>query len=160
MTVPFRITKEQAREEIKKCGSDPIYFLKNYVKISHPLKGYVPFTTFAFQDDLLKSFNDHRYNIILKSRQLGVSTIVAGYAAWLMMFRREKQVMVVATKFKTAANIVIKVKKMLKSIPEWLMISKILADNKSSFELDNGSKIDASTTSAKDAGRSDRKSVV
>ena len=107
------ISKETMKSEIRKCGQDPVYFLKNYVKISHPLKGLIPFTTYGFQDDLLNDFKDHRFNIILKARQLGISTIVAGYAAWMLLFRREKQVMVVATKFKTAANLVIKVKKML-----------------------------------------------
>ena len=155
-----RISKETMKSEIRKCGQDPVYFLKNYVKISHPLKGLIPFSTYDFQDDLLKDFKDHRFNIILKARQLGISTIVAGYAAWLLLFRREKQVMVVATKFKTAANIVIKVKKMLKTLPEWMMISEIVVDNQSSFELRNGSKINASTTSAKDAGRSESLSLL
>jgi len=155
-----RISKETMKAEIRKCGQDPAYFLKNYVRISHPLKGLIPFTTYDFQDDLLNDFKDHRFNIILKARQLGISTIVAGYAAWLLLFRREKQVMVVATKFKTAANLVIKVKKMLKTLPDWMMIADIKIDNQSSFELSNGSKINASTTSAKDAGRSESLSLL
>ena len=155
-----RISKETMKAEIRRCGQDPAYFLKNYVKISHPLKGLIPFTTYDFQDDLLHDFKDHRFNIILKARQLGISTIVAGYAAWMLLFRREKQVMVVATKFKTAANLVIKVKKMLKTLPDWMMIADIKIDNQSSFELSNGSKINASTTSAKDAGRSESLSLL
>jgi len=155
-----RISKQTMKEEIRKCGQDPVYFLKNYVKISHPLKGLIPFTTYDFQDELLNDFKDNRFNIILKARQLGISTIVAGYAAWLLLFRREKQVMVVATKFKTAANLVIKVKKMLKTLPDWMMIADIKIDNQSSFELSNGSKINASTTSAKDAGRSESLSLL
>ena len=155
-----RISKETMKAEIRKCGQDPAYFLKNYVRISHPLKGLIPFSTYDFQDDLLNDFKDHRFNIILKARQLGISTIVAGYAAWMLLFRREKQVMVVATKFKTAANLVIKVKKMLKTLPDWMMIADIKIDNQSSFELNNGSKINASTTSAKDAGRSESLSLL
>jgi uncharacterized protein YeaC (DUF1315 family) len=155
-----RISKDTMKSEIRKCGQDPVYFLKNYVKISHPLKGLIPFTTYDFQDELLNDFKDNRFNIILKARQLGISTIVAGYAAWLLLFRREKQVMVVATKFKTAANLVIKVKKMLKTLPDWMMIADIKIDNQSSFELSNGSKINASTTSAKDAGRSESLSLL
>ena len=99
------------------------------MRITHPLKGLIPFTTYDYQDDLLKDFNDFRFNVILKARQLGISTIVAGYAAWIMLFRREKTVLVVATKFKTAANLVIKVKKMIKSVPDWLRISDITIDN-------------------------------
>lgn len=156
----MRLTKEQIKEEIRKCGQDPIYFLKNYVRIAHPLRGVIPFTTYDFQDDLLKDFNDYRFNIVLKARQLGISTIVAGYAAWLMLFRREKTVLVVATKFKTAANLVVKVKKMIKSVPDWLRISEITIDNQASFELANGSQIKASTTSKNDSGRSEALSLL
>ena len=156
----YKLTKEAVKEEIRKCGNDPIYFLKNYVKITHPLKGQIPFTTFDYQDVLLNDFNDHRFNVILKARQLGISTIVAGYATWLMLFRREKTVLVLATKFKTAANLAGKDKKMMKSIPEWLRIAEITIDNQTSFELSNGSNIKASTTSKSDAGRSEALSLL
>jgi hypothetical protein len=156
----YKLTKEQIKEEIRKCGNDPIYFLKNYVKITHALKGQIPFSTFDYQDDLLSDFNDHRFSVILKARQLGISTIVAGYATWLMLFRREKTVLVLATKFKTAANLASKVKKMMKSIPDWLRIAQITIDNQTSFELSNGSNIKASTTSKSDAGRSEALSLL
>ena len=156
----YKLTKEAVKEEIRKCGNDPIYFLKNYVKITHPLKGQIPFTTFDYQDTLLSDFNDHRFNVILKARQLGISTIVAGYATWLMLFRREKAVLVLATKFKTAANLAVKVKKMMKSVPDWLRIAEITVDNQTSFELSNGSTIKASTTSKGDAGRSEALSLL
>ncbi len=156
----MRLTKEEIKNEIAKCGASPEYFLKSYVKITHPLKGAIPFTTYDFQDDLLKDFKDYRFNVVLKARQLGISTIVAGYAAWLMLFRREKQVLVVATKFKTAGNLVVKVKKMIKSLPDWMRIAEISVDNQQSFELTNGSKIQASTTNATDAGRSEALSLL
>jgi len=70
-------------KEIIKCGKDPSYFLKKYIKIQHPTKGLVNFDTYDFQDECLKDFVDHRFNIILKSRQLGISTLSAAYAVWL-----------------------------------------------------------------------------
>lgn len=155
----YTIKKSQVKQEIKKCGKDPVYFLNNYAKISHPDKGLIPFRTYDFQTDLLNSFNDHRFNIILKARQLGISTITAGYVAWLMMFRREKNILVVATKFGTAANLVKKVKSLIKNMPEWIRIAEINIDNRTAFELTNGSQIKASTTSA-DAGRSEALSLL
>ena len=155
----YRISKAQIKKEITKCGKDPIYFLNNYAKISHPKKGLVPFKTYDFQSELLKDFNDYRFNVILKARQLGISTITAGYVAWLMMFRREKNILVVATKFNTAANLVKKVKSLIKNLPDWITISEISVDNRTSFELSNGSQIKASTTSA-DAGRSEALSLL
>ena len=80
------LTKKEIIKEVVKSGKSPTYFINNYCKISHPLKGSIPFRTFDYQDDLLKDFNDHRFTIILKARQLGISTIVAAYVVWLMLF--------------------------------------------------------------------------
>ena len=80
------LTKKQVVAEIVKAGKDPIYFINNYAKISHPMKGLIPFKVFDYQEDLLRDFNDYRFNVILKARQLGISTITAAYIVWLMMF--------------------------------------------------------------------------
>jgi hypothetical protein len=155
----FTLDKKQILKEVVKAGKDPVYFLNNYARISHPLEGSIPFRTYDFQSDLLQNFNDHRFNIILKARQLGISTITAGYVAWLMLFHKDKNILVVATKFQTAANLVKKVKGIMKSLPEWMQISKISIDNRASFELSNGSQIKASSTSG-DAGRSEALSLL
>ena len=150
----YQLSKKEMMKEILQCGKDPVYFLNNYARITHPIHGSIPFRTFDFQTDLLKDFNDYRYNIILKARQLGISTICAGYISWLLLFHRDKNVLVMATKFGTATNLVKKVKQIIKSTPEFLRISHITVDNKSSFELSNGSQIKATSTSS-DAGRSE-----
>ncbi len=153
------LSKQQQIKEIVKCGKDPTYFLRNYAKISHPLYGLIPFKTYGFQDDLLADFNDYRFNVILKARQLGISTITAGYIVWLMMFHRDKNVLVMATKFGTAANLVKKVKAIVEHMPPWVKIANIKIDNRTSFELSNGSQIKASSTSF-DAGRSEALSLL
>ena len=155
----FKLDRKQRVREILKCGKDPSYFLKTYARISHPLHGLVPFNTYSFQDVLLKDFNDYRFNIILKARQLGISTITAGYVVWMLLFHRDKNVLVMATKFSTAGNLVNKVKKIMKNLPDWLRIATIDIDNRTSFVLSNGSQIKASSTSG-DAGRSEALSLL
>ena len=113
----FELTKKQKFQEILKCGKDPAYFLKNYARISHPMHGLILFDTYDFQDSLLNDFNDYRFNIILKARQLGISTITAGYISWLMLFHKDKSILVMATKFATAGNLVKKVKSIMKNLP-------------------------------------------
>jgi len=83
-------SRSQQIQEIVKSGKDPVYFMNQYLKIQHPLKGLIPFNTYNFQDDCVDDFNDHRFNIILKSRQLGISTLVAAYAVWQASFYKEK----------------------------------------------------------------------
>ena len=148
----YKLSKEEITKEILKCGKDPAYFLDNYAKIVHQSKGLIPFKTFKFQKDLLNDFHDHKFNIILKSRQMGISTIVSGYVTWMMLFHKEKNILVMATKQNTAIEIVEKVKDILNSIPSWLKIAEISVNNKTKLELDNGSKIQGTPTS-KDAGR-------
>ena len=120
----YQLSKQEIVKEIVKCGKDAQYFINTYAKISHPLKGLIAFNTYDFQDDLINDFNEHRFNIVLKARQLGISTITAAYVAWMMMFRRDKNVLVIATKFGTASNLVKKVKAIMKKI---LIIIIILA---------------------------------
>lgn len=155
----YVLTKDQVKEEIKKCGRDPVYFITNYCKISHPEKGLIPFSLYGYQQKTIKDFEDYRFNIVLKARQLGLSTAVAGYIAWMLLYRRQKSVLVVATKLDVAANLVKKVKKMIKSLPSWMNIADISIDNRNSFELNNGSWIKASSTS-ESAGRSEALSLL
>ena len=72
--------KQRQIKEIVKCGKDPSHFFNKYVKIQHPTRGTIPFKTYRFQDDCVKDFNEHRFNVIVKSRQLGLSTLTAAYA--------------------------------------------------------------------------------
>ena len=155
----YTLSKKEIVAEILKCGKSPVYFIDNYARISHPIHGLIPFKTYPYQADLLLDFNDYRFNVILKARQLGISTIAAAYVVWLMLFHRDKNILVMATKFKTASNLVKKVKAIMKNLPDWLVISEISIDNRSSFELSNGSQIQAASTSG-DAGRSEALSLL
>lgn len=155
----LKLSKQEIVKEIVKSGKDPVYFINNYCRISHPLRGLIPFNTYPYQDDLVKDFNDYRFTVILKARQLGISTISAAYAVWFMLFHKEKNILVMATKFTTAANLVKKVKQVMKNLPPWMQVAKITIDNRNSFELSNGSSIKAVGTSA-DAGRSEALSLL
>jgi len=154
------LSKKDLVKEIVKCGKSSTYFIDNYCKISHPTKGQISFKTWDFQKELLLKFEDFKNNVILKSRQMGISTITAAYVSWLMLFHRDKNILVIATKFSTASNLVKKVKSMIKLLPPWFdQLATIAIDNRSSFVLSNGSEIKASSTSA-DAGRSEALSLL
>tara|TARA_Y100001972_G_scaffold60334_1_gene73836 strand:- start:1019 stop:2638 length:1620 start_codon:yes stop_codon:yes gene_type:complete len=152
-------SKQHQIKEIVKCGKDPVYFMNKYLKIQHPIKGLIPFKTYPFQDDCVKEFNDHRFNIILKSRQLGLSTLVAAYSVWQAIFYKEKNILIIATKLAVAQNFIRKVKAAIKSLPSWLVLPEISANNKQQVEFTNGSQIKAVPTS-EDAGRSEALSLL
>ena len=152
-------SKQSQISEIVRCGKDPVYFMNKYLKIQHPLKGLIPFKTYEFQDDCVKEFNDYRFNIILKSRQLGLSTLVAAYAVWQSVFYKDKNVLIIATKLAVAQNFIRKVKTYIKSMPNWLLVPVVTANNKQQVEFSNGSQIKAVPTS-EDAGRSEALSLL
>lgn len=153
------LNKQKQIAEIVKCGKDPTYFINRYVKIQHPLKGRIPFHTFPFQDDCLVAFNENRFNVVVKSRQLGLSTLTAAYAVWLAMFRKDKSILIIATKLAVAQNFIKKVKIALTGIPKWMWITEITAKNTQAIEFSNGSQIKAVPTSD-DAGRSEALSLL
>jgi len=145
-------------QEYQKCASDPIYFMKKYCMIQHPVRGKIPFHLFPFQEETLVDFKDHRYNIILKSRQTGISTLTAGFSLWKMLFNQDYNVLVIATKQEVAKNLVTKVRVMNQYLPSWLKLETV-EDNKLSLRYANGSQIKA-TSAAGDAGRSEALSLL
>ena len=154
-----RNTKQAQIKEILKCGKDPIYFFNKYVKIQHPTRGSIPFKTYPFQDECVNDFRENRFNIVLKSRQLGLSTITAAYAMWMVLFHKDKNVLVIATKLAVAQNFIRKCKFLLASCPKWLILPQIVKNNSQALEFNNGSVIKAIPTS-EDAGRSEALSLL
>ena len=153
------LSKQKQVQEIIKCGKDPNYFFKNYLKIQHPVRGLISFDTYEFQDECVDQFKDNRFNIVLKSRQLGLSTLVAAYSVWMAIFQKEKNILIIATKLAVAQNFIIKVKTMIRSLPKWLLLPEIVANNKQMIQFNHGSQIKAIPTS-EDAGRSEALSLL
>ena len=150
--------KDIIKLEYQKCAADPVYFMKKYCMIQHPVRGKIPFHLYPFQENTLTQFKDNRYNIILKSRQTGISTLTAGFALWKMLFNQDFNVLVIATKQEVAKNLVTKVRVMNQYLPSWLKQTTV-EDNKLSLRYSNGSQIKA-TSAASDAGRSEALSLL
>jgi len=150
--------KQIIREEYLKCATDPAHFMKKYCNIQHPTRGRIIFNLYPFQEKVLHLWRDNPYDIILKSRQLGISTLVAGYSLWLMLFQKDKNVLCIATKQETAKNMVTKVKFMFENLPSWLKIPAE-ENNKLTLRLSNGSQVKA-VSAAGDAGRSEAVSLL
>jgi hypothetical protein len=151
------MNKKQTEAYIQ-CRKDPAWFMKNYGHIRHPQRGIITFDLWDFQEDAVDDFLKNSYNVVLKARQLGLSTLVAGYAAWMANFFKNKEIYILATKRDTAQNMVDKVRVFLQGIPEWMQ-AEMVTDNKQSIELANGSKIKASP-STPDAARSESLSLL
>ena len=139
--------KKVIRQEYLKCAKDPVHFMRKYCYIQHPQRGRIQFNLYPFQEKVLSLFQDNPYSIVLKSRQLGISTLGAGYSLWLMLFHKDKNILCIATKQETARNMVTKVKFMYDNLPSWLKIPAE-ENNKLSLRLSNGSIMGGNTSTA------------
>ena len=150
--------RQVIQQEYIKCAQDPVHFMKKYCFIQHPQQGRILFHLYPFQEKVLHLWKDNPYSVILKSRQLGISTLGAGYSLWLMLFHKDKNVLCIATKQETAKNMVTKVRFMFENLPSWLKIDTA-ENNRLSLRLTNGSQIKAVAASS-DAGRSEAVSLL
>lgn len=149
--------KSRAKEYLR-CKINPKYFIQNYVKIVHQKKGIIPFDMYDFQERALSDLFNHDYNIMLKARQMGMTTLLSAYALWLMVFDENKEVLALSYKQTKARNIIKKIKRMNSHLPSW-MKEKMVIDNQLEVEFENGSKAAAESTTS-DAGRSESASFV
>jgi hypothetical protein len=158
--------KEIIKAEYLKCSQDPEHFIRKYCMIQHPTRGRMSFNLYPFQAKVLGLWKNHPFDLILKSRQLGISTLVAGYSLWIMLFHKDKNILCIATKEKTAKNMVTKVHFMYNNLPSWLKetdksgkYKKPLEESKLTLKLNNGSQIQA-VSAAGDSGRSEACSLL
>ena len=77
---------------------------------------------------------------------MGISTLVAGYALYCMLFKESFKVLVIAVTQDVAKNIVTKVKVMHENLPVFLR-GKVVDDNKLELSFTNGSAIKAVSSS-------------
>ena len=150
--------KQAIKQQYLKCAQDPSHFINKFCIIQHPQRGKIKFDLYDFQEDVLKQYQESNYNIVLKSRQLGISTLSAAYSLWLMLFHNDKNVLCIATAKDTAKNLVTKVRIMYDGLPHWLK-TQIVENNKLSLTFKNGSQIKA-IASNESAGRSEALSLL
>jgi len=142
----------QQKAEFRRCQIDPHYFIDKYVQIEHQKFGVIPFHMHGFQKKLLSQVLANRFNIINKSRQTGISTLAAAYCLWILLFFKNKLIMVVSRNDKEAIAFVERVKLAYNQLPKWLQLGYVKL-NEHSLWLKTGSRVEAEA-SGKNAGRS------
>jgi len=144
--VELDYTEEQVKEYIK-CSQDPSYFIKKYIKVVSLDEGLVPFGLYDYQEDIVETVHNNRFVIAKLPRQSGKSTTIIAYILHYIMFNQSMSVAVLANKQSTARDILSRLKLAYEYLPLWLQ-QGIVEWNKGSIQLENGSKILASSTSA------------
>ncbi len=144
--VNTNFTPDQVQEFIK-CSGDPVYFIRNYIKIVNLDQGIVGFDLYDFQEDMVNRFHENRFNIAKLPRQSGKSTVVTAYLLWYAIFNDNVNIAILANKAATAREMLGRLQLSYENLPKWLQ-QGVVNWNRGSLELENGSKILAASTSA------------
>ena len=144
--VETKYTDEELQEYIK-CSNDPVHFIESYCSIISLDEGLVKFKLRGYQENLIRHYNDNRFNVVLASRQSGKSITSCAYLLWYLLFNPEVTVAVLANKGVIAREMISRIVTMLESVPFFLQPGvKIL--NKGNIEFGNDSKVVAAATSS------------
>ena len=139
-------TKKEV-QEYSKCMNDPQYFIENYIMIVSLDEGLVPFKMYDFQKEMVGTFHSNRFSICKLPRQSGKSTTIIAYLLHYVLFNASVNVAILANKAATARDLLGRLQLAYEHLPKWLQ-QGVMSWNKGSLELENGSKILASSTSA------------
>ena len=144
--VQVEYTNEQLIE-ITRCIKDPVYFIKNYVKIVNVDLGLIPFDMWDFQEEMVRGFHSNRFSIAKMPRQVGKTTTTAGYMLWAVLFTDDYKIAILANKGDLARDILGRIKYSYEYLPLWMQ-QGIMEWNKGNIVLENGSEISAYATNA------------
>lgn len=139
-------TKEEVAEYLK-CKNDPVHFAETFCKIVHVDHGLVPYKPYDYQKELISKLHNNRFVVAMQSRQTGKSTTVAAYILHYILFNQSKTVGILANKKDTAVEILSRVQLAYQHLPKFIQ-QGVKEWNKSSFELENGSRVIAASTSS------------
>ena len=144
--VPVEWTKDQILE-YQKCMKDPLYFIGNYIRIVSLDEGLVPFKMFPFQKEMVGTVHNNRFTICKMPRQSGKSTTLVSYILYYVLFNSNMNVAILANKASTARDILSRLQLAYENLPKWLQ-QGVMSWNKGSLDLENGSRVVASSTSS------------
>ena len=146
------MTKQELIQEYIKCHGDTSYALKTYLQTyDNTQQKHVPFELFPEQKEMIKDFENHSDNIVLKYRQAGVSTATAGWISKKLQFASKEspeKILILANKLDTATEMANKIKGFLRQWPDWINVGFDKDKNSQKhYKLNNGSEVKAVATS-------------
>ena len=157
------LTASEVIEEYVKCLDNPAYAIETYIQtFDKTQEGFVPFKLFVRQKEIIRAYEKHRFNIVTKPRQAGISTVTQAYCAVKIGFADPKNpetIIVIANKLTLAKKFLKGIKDYVNQLPRWVWGDEyygtqekeqktiFIKDSQIEVELPNGCKIIAVATS-------------
>ena len=83
-------------------------------------EGYMKIRLRPYQERVLKSYQDNRWNIFLAPRQVGKTITSAIFLTWFLLFHFDKNVLLMSNKGATTKEIMDKIKAIMEGLPFFL----------------------------------------
>jgi hypothetical protein len=144
--INISFTEEQILE-YQKCSKDPVYFIDNYCYIITLDHGIQPFKLYDCQKEKIKVIHENRKVILMEGRQQGKTQSSVAYILWYTLFQEAKNVAILANKETAAREAMSRYQMMYENLPIWMQ-QGVKVWNKGDIELENGSKVFTSATTA------------
>lgn len=144
--IVFEYTEEEIAE-LTRCANDIVYFAERYAVVMTD-DGIRNVKLRDYQIDLLRDFQNERFNIVLASRQMGKTVTASIFNAWYLTFNYDKNTLLLANKSDTTKEIIDKAKVVLENLP-FFMKPGILKYDVMNVKCDNGCRLVGQATTAK-----------
>ena len=130
------------------CRADLAFFIYHFVMIFNATEErWLPFDLWPAQEELIPALKRHRYQIVLKARQLGLTWLYLAYLLWRVVFYPAATVGLFSKTETEAIELLdFRLKGMYDRLPDWLRVGKPVTDNQTLWELPNGSRAMAFAT--------------
>ena len=148
-------TRDQQEAERQRCASDPIYFIKKYVKIlDNDAMSWIPFDLWPAQEETVRLYHKYKYLFVLKARQEGFTWLMCvAIPLWEMIFHPIFSVVLFSQRDDDAMAVLERFEGSYRQLPDWLRPA-IDTSNNHQFKFDNQSDYTVSPGSAGGRGRS------
>lgn len=138
------------KEKLRRILADPILWIETFVNIVDKRGKVVPFKFNPQQKYVMR--NKEKFNIILKSRQLGITSVALAYSLYLAITKPNSVCMIMAYSLDSVNNIFEKLKQMYSDLPDCVRLETI-ANNRKELKFVNNSRIIVCTCGSKDNAR-------
>lgn len=137
-------------EEYIRCKNDFDYFCRRYIYLELA-GGDELFSPYKKQSVLIEKIEEYHYVLVLKSRQVGISTTIQAYTAYLLNFFSNTTVGIISKDGRESTDFARSIRGMIEKLPSWLrpkngkMGESFDKKAEQSFILSNGSKLFTAT---------------
>lgn len=143
---------EKLINDIIKYRTHPVEWIEDRISVIHPAKGIVPFNLYDFQKKCLSLIFAKHLIVVLKSRQVGFSTIMQAASLWMALHYANYRILILSAGLRASVKFLGDIKGMYERMPDEYKM-KIqeepapgkkrtkTTNNKTEISFENGSSI-------------------